>query len=253
MRLLIVEDEPPAAKRLQQMILRALPEAVILAVIDSVTQAVAWLREQPAPDLIFLDIQLSDNVSFDIFRQISVPSPVIFTTAYDQYALKAFELNSIDYLLKPIEQAQLERALNKYQRFFKTTAPTMDSAAVERLLQSFGQPEYKKRFVIKAGQQLAYINTPDIRYFYSEEGLTYACMGTRKRHAVDFTIDRLVPLLPPTDFFQINRKLICHIQSIQKVSPYFSGRLVANLDPTPDFEVIVSRNRATDFKRWLGG
>ncbi len=250
MKVLIIEDEKPAARRLQQLLVQERPQAEVLSILDSVESAVRWLRENPPPELMFLDIQLADGLSFDIFREAEVQSPAIFTTAYDQYALKAFKLNSIDYLLKPIDPEELRQALGKFGRLFGK-APLLSKNAIESLLQAFQAPEYKERFIVRAGQQLTYIQVQDIQYFYSEDGMLFARMKDKKRHALDYTLDQLESLLNPRDFFRLNRKAIAHINAISRVSPYFNSRLAVELRPKPDFEVIVSRDRVSDFKNWL--
>jgi DNA-binding LytR/AlgR family response regulator len=250
MRVLIVEDEPPAAKRLQQLLLEKRPTAQVVGVQDGVENTVRWLRNNPAPDLLFFDIQLSDGLSFDIFQQQPVAAPVIFTTAYDHYTLKAFKLNSIDYLLKPIDPEELQQALQKFERWFGTS-PSLPAETLQNLMQAFLQPAFKERFMIKIGQQLTYIQVQDIAYFYSEDGLAFAQMSDKKRHAIDYTLDQLEGLLDPRHFFRLNRKVITHIQSIRKAEPYFNSRIILELHPKPEFEVIVSRDRASDFKAWL--
>ena len=250
MKVLIIEDEKPAARRLQQLLLQQRPQAGILAHLESVEHAVQWLQENPRPDLLFLDIQLADGLSFDIFREVEVPSPVIFTTAYDQYTLKAFKLNSIDYLLKPIDPEELQQALNKFDRFYGK-APLLDPRTLESLIHSFQAPAYKERFIVKIGQQITYIQVEDVRYFYSEDGLLFAQMQDKKRHALDYTLDQLESLLDPRFFFRLNRKAIVHINAIQKVSPYFNSRMIVELRPQPGFDAVVSRDRVSDFKNWL--
>jgi len=251
MNVLIIEDEKPAAKRLEQLIKKCQPDVTILDQPESVKATVRWLKGNAAPDLMFVDIQLADNLSFEIFRQVRVETPVIFTTAYDQYTLQAFKLNSIDYLLKPIEEEELQQALQKYHRFFDAPKRVMDAEMVKKIMQSFEQPSYKERFIVKAGQQLSYIQVDDICYFYSEDGLAFAQLGNSKRHSIDYTLDRLEPILDPSQFFRLNRKVIAHIKSIRKIEPYFNSRLVVTLHPKPAFDVIVSRDRASDFKAWL--
>ncbi len=250
MKALIIEDEKPAAMRLRQLLERERPQADILGFIDSVDKAVRWLQDNPRPDLLFLDIQLADGLSFDIFREVDVQSPVIFTTAYDQYTLKAFKLNSIDYLLKPIDPEELSQALDKFDRLFGK-APLINKNALESLMQAFQAPQYKERFIVKIGQQLTYILVEDVLYFYSQDGLLFAQMNDKKRHALDYTLDQLENLLNPRDFFRLNRKAIIHINAIHKVAPYFNSRLIVVLRPKPDFEVVVSRDRVSDFKDWL--
>ncbi len=250
MRMLIVEDELPAAKRLKQMLVKYRPQADILGPLESISATVEWWQSNLPPDLVFLDIQLADGLSFDIFKEADIQTPAIFTTAYDQYTLKAFKINSIDYLLKPIEPEELSEALDKFDRLARR-GNAISPQALQQLLASFTQPEYKKRFIVKAGQQLTYIEVADIQYFYSEEGLLFAQMEGRKRHAIDYTLDQLETLLPPASFFRINRKVITHIRAIRKVAPHFNSRLKLQLAPAPDFEVIVSRDRTSGFKQWL--
>jgi DNA-binding LytR/AlgR family response regulator len=253
MRILIIEDEPPAAKRLKQMLQRVKPDCEVQGPIDTVQEAVQFLRNNPAPDLALLDIQLADGLSFEILSEIGVELPVIFTTAYDQYTLKAFKHNSVDYLLKPIDEDELEQALQKYERLRQQAPPTLSPSVLQSLRDSLMQPQYKNRFIIKLGQQLSYISTDDICYFYAEEGIVYAQMPSKKRHAIDYTLDALEPQLDPQHFFRLNRKVIANIRSVQSVAPYFNGRLILKLSPPPQFEVTVSRDRANDFKNWLGG
>jgi DNA-binding LytR/AlgR family response regulator len=250
MRILIIEDEIPAAKQLKKLLVQALPEIEILDVLDSVERAVSWLVAPPIlPEIIFMDIQLADGLSFDIFNQVHIKSPVIFTTAFDQYTLKAFKVNSIDYLLKPIDPEALNAALQKHQAFY---LPPEDYNYAH-LLKAIQQqtPKYKQRFLIKTGQELRFINTSDIHYFHSEEGIVFAQLVSKFRYNIDFTLDQLEELLDPASFFRINRKLIVCLKSIQKIHTYFNSRLKLDLRPLPNFEVIVSRDRVPGFKLWL--
>jgi DNA-binding LytR/AlgR family response regulator len=250
MKVLIVEDEPPAAKRLRQLLLEKRPAALVVGMQDGVENTVRWLRSNPTPDLLFFDIQLADGLSFDIFQQQPISAPVIFTTAYDQYTLQAFKLNSVDYLLKPIDPEELEQALQKFDRWFGPR-PALTPETLQNLLQTFAQPSYKERFMIKIGQQLTYILAQDVAYFYSEDGLAFAQMNDKKRHAIDYTLDQLEDRLDPRYFFRLNRKVIAHIQSIRKAEPYFNSRFILELQPPASFELIISRDRASAFKAWL--
>jgi DNA-binding LytR/AlgR family response regulator len=250
MKLLIIEDEIPAAKRLSKLIKQFRPDAQILEVIDSVDGAVKWLNTFEKPDLLFMDIQLSDGLSFDIFNQFEVQSPVIFTTAYDQYTLKAFKVNSVDYLLKPIDPDELEKAFLKFDKIYRQPQ-SYDKSAIENLLKAMTQKEYKSRFVVKTGQQLAYISVDDISYFYSEDGVLCAKTQNGKRHLLDYTLEQLEQVLDPAAFFRVNRKMITRINAIHKISTYFNNRLKLELQPKTDLEVIVSRDRVNDFKKWL--
>ncbi|MFN7118410.1 MAG: LytR/AlgR family response regulator transcription factor [Saprospiraceae bacterium] len=250
MNILLIEDEQPAARRLANLIRECRPQSNILAAIDSVEQAVQWLASNTAPDLIFMDIQLADGLSFDIFNQTSILSPVIFTTAYDQYTLKAFKVNSVDYLLKPIDPTELASAFIKFDQVFGKKM-SYDLNAIQQLIQSMSQPQYKERFLVRVGQQMMYILVADINYFYSEDGLAYAKTGDGKKHLIDYTLEQLEENLNPADFFRINRKIITHVNSIVKIAPYFNSRLKLEIKPKAEFEVLVSRERVNDFKKWL--
>lgn len=251
MKILIVEDEQLATERLEEMILQLLPQAQITGKTGSVKDTVKWLMDNTA-DLIFLDIQLSDGISFSIFEQVNVSSPVIFTTAYDQYAIKAFNLNSISYLLKPIRQRDLENALEKYRSMKNLFSPD-----IEGLLATLQgkQPEYKKRFLIQVGEKIKKVETREVAYFYAME--RYVFMRTFDNHSypVEFTLDNLVNVLDPARFFRINRKYIVNMDSIKNMVAWSRSRVKLELLPPPedDMETIVSIDRATSFKEWLNG
>ncbi|MEO1623993.1 MAG: LytTR family DNA-binding domain-containing protein [Bacteroidota bacterium] len=253
MKVLIIEDEHHAQKRLTKLVQMLRPEVEILGAIDSVEEAVEWLEAQPKPDLMFMDIQLSDGLSFEIFSKIQVETPVIFTTAFDEYAIKAFKVNSIDYLLKPIEEEELKCAFDKYESRKPKESDRYDMGKIEQLLQNLTQREYQKRFLIKSGQHMAYVNTDEIAYVYSENSLSFLQTLDGKRHLLDYTIDQLSDLLDPKLFFRINRKAIIRIDSVQKVQPYFNNRLVLKVKPSAAFDLIVSREKVRDFKGWLDG
>lgn len=250
MQILIVEDEIPAAKRLEQMILEHHASASIVGVEDTVKGAVTRLSTALAPDLIFMDIQLADGLSFDIFSQVEVKTPVIFTTAYDQYMLKAFKVNSVDYLLKPIDAAELAASLDKFSAYFMQPRQ-YDLDIFRSVIQNIRQPQYKERFIVKTGQQLTYISVKEAAYFFSEDGVVQARTVEGKKYLIDYTLDQLEPLLSPADFFRINRKLIVHIQAVRKIAPYFNSRLILELNPPTTLECTVSRERVGEFKRWL--
>ena len=251
MKVLIIEDEKPAAKRLTKMVQQYRADCEILDVLDSVEVAVEWLETYKKPDLIFMDVQLADGVSFEIFGQTEVTSPIIFTTAYDEYALQAFKVNSLDYLLKPIDPEELEKALCQYDKYHQNKNKTVDNAIIEQLLGTLTQKEYKERFLVKIGQQLTYLKVAEIAYFYSNEGLIFACQQNGKRHNLDYTLDQLAEVLNPVDFFRINRKIITNLNSIKKIHTYFNSRLKLELEPATSLETIVSRDRVSDFKKWL--
>jgi DNA-binding LytR/AlgR family response regulator len=248
-RTLIVEDEPLAAKRLQKLLVEISPKIELLDVIDTVEDAVAWFKSNQMPDLVMLDIQLADGVSFDIFKEISLQSFVIFTTAYDQYALRAFELNSIDYLLKPIDKEKLASALHKFEMLRGISQPIDISGLLKSL--SATQPTYKRRFVANIGDKLKSIDTADIAYFYSLEKNTFLCTQTGEQYAIDFSLDKLEGLLDPEHFFRINRQYFVKFEAIGKMSVLSSSRIKIDLHPKTDETVMVSSARTHAFRNWL--
>jgi len=253
MKILIVEDEYHAAQRLQKLIHQFIDQAQILNVIDSVEDTVDWLKKNEAPDLIFLDIQLADDLSFSIFNKVDVASPIIFTTAFDQYAMRAFKLNSIDYLLKPIDEEELKHALAKYHELNKDELqPAMQS--LQQLIQKLQlEKSYKDRFLLKSRDKYDFLLSDDIAYFYSEDSLTFIITLSGKKHIYDETLSSLHEQLDPKKFFRINRKQIIHVQAISKIHNYFNSRLKVDLKPKgDDIEALVSREKVKDFKVWLG-
>jgi len=247
LNVLIIEDEKPAVRRMVQLIGEIAPEMTIQATLDSVTTAVDWLKKNPAPDLIFADIQLADGISFEIFTQVAVQSPVIFTTAYNQYTLRAFKLNSIDYLLKPIDPEELKSSIEKFKRL---RAP-VNTFQLQKIIQQLQPQSYKERFLIRSGQQLQYIPTKEVAYFQSSEGLIRLRHQNGKKYTVDYTLDQLENMLDNQFFFRVNRQLIIRIDCIDKIHAYFNSRLKLELQPAPPSDVIVSRDRVPEFKAWL--
>lgn len=249
MRILIIEDEHFAAKRMQNLIKENLPQAVVLDVLDSIEESTKWLAGHVMPSLIFMDIQLADGLSFLIFEKINVTCPVIFTTAYDEYALDAFKVNSIDYLLKPIEVEAFKRSIEKYQQFFKSNLEDINWAKITN--QMFNAKEkYKNRFLIKSGQSYSYLEIKGIQLIYSEDGMTFALCGGRKI-LLDKTMDKIESQLDPASHFRINRKFLVPLESIDKIHPYFNSRLKLELNFNNDQELIVSREKVSAFKEWL--
>jgi DNA-binding LytR/AlgR family response regulator len=252
MTILIIEDEEPAYKRLQKMLKDIEPGHTLLNQIVSVSSAIKWFKENEAPDLIISDIQLSDGISFEIFKQVDIKCPVIFTTAYDQYAIEAFKVNSIDYLLKPVKKEELEKAVTKFKSLTPATAfPSID---INKLLQSL-QPagiEYKKRFVVRYGEHIKTINIEEVVYFYTEDKATFLCTKDARRFVVDFNLDTLESILDPKVFFRINRQYIISIHSIVEMFAYSKSRVLIKLNPPAKNETIVSTERSADFKHWLG-
>ena len=252
MKVLIIEDEPYAQEELKRLLSLTGETIEILDCLDSIDDSVDWLRRNPRPDLIFLDIQLSDGLSFDIFKQIKISVPVIFTTAYNEFAIQAFKLNSIDYLLKPIELEDLRVALDKF-RDLKSQFGSNDSFfsedQIRQLLQR--EPEYKSRFLTKVGDQIRHIPVKEVAYFQAEDNLVFLINREGKRMIVDYTLEQLVQSLNPKLFFRLNRTYIAHIESIGKVSKYFNSRLKVDLVPANQEEVLVSRVKVPEFLKWM--
>lgn len=250
MNVIIIEDEKPSARRLQRM-LQAL-DIDITTMLHSVEESLAWFEENEHPDLIFLDIQLSDGLSFEIFEHIKITSAIIFTTAYDEYALQAFKLNSIDYLLKPIDTDELAVAVEKYKtRLPKQQAVTLDFDDIKKLLVNPIERVYKKRFSVKVGQHLKLINIDEIECFYSENKGTYLHTKEGRNYLVDTTLELLENELEPQLFYRVNRKFFININCIRDIVSYTNSRLQIKLLSYNEQEIIVSRERVKDFKNWL--
>jgi DNA-binding LytR/AlgR family response regulator len=250
MRVIIIEDEKPSARRLLRMLDSINIKAETL--LHSVEEAIDWFQNNKHPDLIFLDIQLSDGLSFEIFEAIDIKSAVIFTTAYDEYALQAFKLNSIDYLLKPIDETDLEKAVVKYnERSPKQQSVTLDFNDIKNLLVNPIDRTYKKRLSVKVGQHLKLINMDDIECFYSENKGTYAYTSDGRNYLLDHTLEQLEHELEPKVFFRISRKFFVNINAIKDMIHYTNSRLQIKLNTFNDQEVIVARERVKDFKDWL--
>lgn len=247
MKILILEDEPAAARQLNRLILQLEPNAFIETILDSVESALIWLGTNPQPDLIISDIQLADGLSFEIFEQIQLTCPIIFTTAYDEYAIRAFQVNSIDYLLKPIEPTALQKALSKYKN-----SQQLDLNQFNILLENFNPyaKKYKSRFLIKKGQQFLSIPKEQIFYFLSEDKVTFL-VTEKRRYIIHKTLDELEQQLDPSLFFRLNRRVIASIQSIKTIHKYFNGKLLVKIIPIVKDEILISREKASYFKLWL--
>lgn len=258
MNILIVEDEDLAVKKLKKTLSEVDASANVIAVTDSITETIDWLETNASPDLILMDIELSDGQSFEIFSRTQVKSAVVFTTSYDEYALKAFKVNSIDYLLKPIQKEDLEAALNKYKEMkqmygAREEKPSLNMDALVRELQQKLQPkEYRKRFLVKHGQKLISVETDEIAYFFSDGRLNFFKTDDNRKFVVDYTMDELEDMLDPQRFFRIGRAFYVSVKSILQIHDYFGNRLLLQLKPTVDKEAIVSREKVSDFKKWMG-
>ncbi|HKK80366.1 MAG TPA: LytTR family DNA-binding domain-containing protein [Phaeodactylibacter sp.] len=249
MNVLIVEDEELAAERLQQLINELQPEAKVQASLDSVEDTVRYLQRQPDLDLAFFDIQLADGLSFQIFKQAKVPCPVVFTTAYDQYTLQAFKVNSVDYLLKPIDREELGQSLKQFEEL---RSVFNGGPALERVEQALSmlQKDYKTRFVVKAGHQFLSIKTSSVLYFFSEHKMTWLRHRDGKKHQLDYSLEQLEQLLDPTQFYRVNRQHIVQIESVEQATIYSNARLKLMLSDGK--EVLVSRDRVGGFRKWMG-
>lgn len=251
-KVLIVEDEKPAAEWLSQLIRKFDPQISILAQIDSVREAEEWFQKNAAPDLAFMDIQLADGLSFEIFERVKVPCPVIFTTAYQEYAIKAFKVNSIDYLLKPIGWEDLEAAFHKFKsQTAKVPAPSPVTIEILDKVKEMMRKPYKTRFVIKVGDHLKSIPVEDILFFYSLDKGTYLCTNDFKNYLVDYSLDHICEMVDEQRFFRINRKYILSNQSIADIVVYSNSRLKIKLKKPDEDSIIVSREKVQDFKDWL--
>jgi DNA-binding LytR/AlgR family response regulator len=250
MKVLIIEDEPQAAQRIEKLIQKIIPSAIIQAKLDSVINSVKWLKSNQTPDLILMDIQLADGISFSIFDQCEVKSSVIFTTAYDEYALKAFKVNSIDYILKPIDEAELRAAIKKYQELNTAIQPAKMLESIGYAMQMLTK-KYKERFMIKVGEHLKSIDIDEILFFFSLEKTTFAQTKDGRKHILDFTLDQVENLVSPENHFRINRKYIINPKSIQDIISHTNSRLKLTLKTSDDKDIIVARERAQEFKDWL--
>ncbi|MBP7396392.1 LytR/AlgR family response regulator transcription factor [Flavobacterium succinicans] len=255
MTTIIIEDEKPAARLLQRKLEKLQINVTVL--LHSVEEAIEWFSNHPHPDLIFLDIQLSDGLSFAIFEAVEIKSAIIFTTAYDEYALRAFKLNSIDYLLKPIDEDDLEIAVNKYKSRVPEKAPenpslALDFEAIKRMLTNPFEKNYKKRFTLKIGQHLKVISVDEIECFYSENKGTYLHTFDNRDYLLETTLEVLEQELDPAAFYRISRKFIIPLKAIKEIVVYSNSRLKIILPTYKAEEVIVSREKVADFKNWIG-
>lgn len=250
MKVLIVEDEKMAANRLNKLLAELAPEAEVLAQLDSVKRASEWLTTQSA-DLLFFDIQLADGLSFEILDKVKVEAPIIFTTAFDEYAIKAFKVNSVDYLLKPIDPKELEAALHKFKSQFQSSPqPMLDLSAIEQAMKQMTR-KFKERFVVKIGEHIRTLEVADTTFFFSQEKATYLQNADHKRFIIDYTLEQVQELIDPEDFYRINRKYLISMRAVKDIVSYSNSRLRIILNGSDEMDAIVSRDKVQDFKRWL--
>jgi DNA-binding LytR/AlgR family response regulator len=250
MNVLIIEDEQLAARRLESMILSYDPTVKVLAKLESVEDSVRWFKTNIHPDLIFLDIHLEDDLSFAIFEKVKVESPVIFTTAFDEYAIRAFKLKSIDYLLKPIVQEDLNNAISKYNAWTGQKS-SIDMSTLFDLINK-KEVDYRQRFSVSYGQKIKSFSVSEIACFYSKEGMTYAVLNDAKHYPVDYSLDNLQNELNPKDFFRVNRQYLVSHSSIRQVHVFPKSHLKLEISPKLQEDIFVSIDKVTAFKKWLG-
>ncbi|MGN6477625.1 MAG: LytR/AlgR family response regulator transcription factor [Flavipsychrobacter sp.] len=250
MNILLLEDEKAAAESLKKLLEDIRRDVRVVAICESVKESVAWLMANPAPDLIVSDIQLADGISFEIFAKMPVTAPVIFTTAYDSYMLRAFKVNSVDYLLKPIDAEELAAALEKYERLHNNSSANNHLLSMLQQI-SQAKPIYRTRFLIKQGDGFSYKPTEDVFYIHADDKLTTIHTSDGNKYLVNETLDELEQSLDPSRFFRISRSYITHIDAIESIRNHFNGRLKLKLRYCSDEDVYVSRQRVTDFKSWL--
>jgi two-component system LytT family response regulator len=249
MKILIIEDEQAAVRRLEKLLKDIDPQLEVIAALSSIESAVEWVQQHPAPDVILMDIHLADGSSFAIFEQVDIASPVIFTTAYDEYALKAFKVSAIDYLLKPIKQPELEQALVKV----KVSKKDHEGDDLIHKLAEAGFIKKSKRILVKMGQAIKLIDLDQVAYFYSKDKISFAVLPGNKRYPLDQSLDQIEHMVDPVHFFRINRQFIVKMEAIDEMIAYSKSRVKLKLNPPTEEDAIVSKERSPDFKKWLIG
>ena len=250
MKILIIEDEPAAVRRLQKLLGEINPANEIAGTLSSIETSVDWLQKNSPPDVILMDIHLADGSSFDIFDKVTISSPVIFATAYDEYALKAFKVNAIDYLLKPIKKEELEQALNKLSKDVRKPDETED---LLRRLADSGFIKKAKRILVKMGQTIKLIDLDTVAYFYSRDKISFAVLPGNKRYPLEQSLDQVEQMIDPSHYFRINRQFIVKMEAIEEMIAYSKSRVKLKLNPPTEEDAIVSKERSPEFKKWLIG
>lgn len=249
MKTLIIEDEAAAVRRLTKLIHSIDATIEVVGHLDSIESTLCWIENNPMPDLIFMDIHLADGSSFEIFNHTKISTPIIFTTAYDQYAIQAFKVNAINYMLKPIKKAELIQALNKYHNLHESD----NRIDYQKLAGAVNQDEYNKRFLIRFGQNIRVVEFREAAYFYTKEKITFIVTKNDKRYPIDHSLEKLEEMADPRRFFRINRQFIINIEAIKEMYAYSKSRVKIDLQPPCDLETIVSTDRSPLFKKWLVG
>ena len=248
MKILIIEDEKPAASRLEKLLIPHFPAARFPENLDTVSKAVRWFADNASPDLIFCDIQLADGISFEIFEKVKISSPVIFTTAFDQYAIRAFQVNAIDYLLKPIDPLDLARAVDKFKA--SQIRPVLDLELLKGLLQP-EKKSFKNRFLVRFGEKIQSVAVEEIAFFFSEERVTFLQTFSGKKFVLDTTLEQVESQVDPAVFFRLNRKYMSKVNAVEEVLSYSNSRLKVKLKNCPDHDILISREKVGEFKDWL--
>jgi len=257
MNVFIVEDEELGVERMIKLLTQIDPKIIVAGTAGSIERAVEWLNHHQHPELILMDIELSDGQSFEIFKRVEVRSAVVFTTSYDEYALKAFKVNSIDYLLKPVKKEELKESIDKYWRLHQirnaaSAAPIDIEKLIRELQVQKPEPSFRSRFLVKYGQRLVSVETSDIAYFFADGRFTYFITWSKLKYLVDYTLEELESMLDPVEFFRANRGLTVHIRAIMEIHTFFNGKLKLDLKPDTGQEALVSREKAGSFKEWMG-
>lgn len=248
MKILIIEDERQAANRLIRLIGVHFELAEIIQDIDSVRKAIAWFSQNSEPDLIFCDIQLADGISFEIFEQVKLSTPIIFTTAYDHYAIKAFQVNAIDYLLKPVDPKELARAVVKFKE--NQIKPNLDLDTIKEMLAPKAA-SFKSRFLVRFGEKIQSITIEEVAFFFSEARITFLQTHEGKKYVLESPLEQTEAQVNPSNFFRLNRKYLCSLASIEGIFSYSNSRLKVTLKNSTDSDILISREKVTDFKSWL--
>lgn len=254
LKVLIIEDELPAQRLLKETLEEIDIETDVIACIGSVQAAVAWFQKNQHPDIVLLDIQLSDGQSFEIFKQVKLDSMIIFTTAYDEYTLQAFKVNSLDYLLKPVEKDELQAAFEKYIQYNKQFIQEKNSGIEYTELASIirnEKTEYRKRFLIQSNESFFHLPIEEIALFYSMQGITFAVTFEKREYPVNFSLESLKEQLNHENFFKVNRQIIINIEAIRRVHSYFNGKLKLETQPSHSEDIVIGKDKAAAFKRWL--
>jgi len=253
-KVVIIEDELPAQRLLKETLQEINFDTKVIGCLDSIKSAVEWFQNNPHPDIVLLDIQLSDGLSFEIFKQAKVESAIIFTTAYDEYAIQAFKVNSIDYLLKPVEKDELKTAFEKYhnynKQFIQKQNSNIDFSELASLIKG-EKTEYRKRFLIQSNESFFHLPVEDIALFYSMQGITFAVTFEKREYPVNFSLENLKDHLQPDNFFKINRQFIVNIDAIKRVHSYYNGKLKIEIQPSHSQDIIIGKDKTSSFKRWL--